>query len=497
MLSTIILYSLLNTVSASPIVRTAPQECPLTDGNLLTVKLFIKDASTCSKMCQDDPRCHFYKFYQAQDGKPPQCFFYDTCGRTVYEAPPECVMSKENCISIRPFITSDTECLNLCQKSRNCGYYKYIKDKKIEDEDSTAIAPTGRQIAISRLTGRGGSLFQLDTDADTPEFCYLLSSCSKRIIENLLCTVGQNNLLDVKLFTPSLAACRDHCEASDGCRYYYWYPISYSSAPLYCYLFRQCASQDDEPTVALIMGGRHPGHYFMDKDDFNDIVTRTEVCPVQIKEDQVEVTRAGGVSLYNSMSGVILCGGRNGNNQVLGDCLQYNLTSHMWKFHSNTIEKREEASMAFLDGHLVYIGGVGHDSVEILELRGDKVWIDGPSLPDSLARSCAVTAGSSIIVIGGHSNDSTQSLDTVLMYESSASSWTQLPVMLTPRRDHACIYVELETSAGVLVTGGLGLEDEVLSSAEFYDINTKEWHQVHFQAQKWLKNLVHLLILGE
>ena len=41
--------------------------------------------------------------------------------------------------------------------------------------------------------------------------------------------------------------------------------------------------QDDEPTVALVMGGRHPGHYFMDKDDFNDIVTRTEVCPVQIK----------------------------------------------------------------------------------------------------------------------------------------------------------------------------------------------------------------------
>ena len=63
-------------------------------------------------------------------------------------------------------------------------------------------------------------------------------------------------------------------------RYYYWYPISYSAAPLYCYLFRQCASKDDEPCVALIMGGRHPGHYFMDKDDFNDIVTRTEVSYV-------------------------------------------------------------------------------------------------------------------------------------------------------------------------------------------------------------------------
>ena len=41
------------------------------------------------------------------------------------------------------------------------------------------------------------------------------------------------------------------------------------------------------------------------------------------------MSRAGGVSLYNSLSGVIQCGGRNGNNVVLGDCLQYNLTTHM------------------------------------------------------------------------------------------------------------------------------------------------------------------------
>ena len=86
-------------------------------------------------------------------------------------------MSKENCISIRPFVTSEKECLNLCQKSRNCGYYKYIKgeilhgqldifyhlisltEKKLSPEDTTDVIPTGRQIAISRLTGRGGGLF--------------------------------------------------------------------------------------------------------------------------------------------------------------------------------------------------------------------------------------------------------------------------------------------------------------------------------------------------
>ena len=93
------------------------------------------------------------------------------------------------------------------------------------------------------------------------------------------------------------------------------------------------------------MGGRHPGHYFMDSDDFNDIVTRNQVrvnsglsesyalivkvCPVSVKEDNVEVSRAGGVSSYQPVSGVLLCGGRNGANKVLGDCIQYNLTSHM------------------------------------------------------------------------------------------------------------------------------------------------------------------------
>ena len=58
-------------------------------------------------------------------------------------------------------------------------------------------------------------------------------------------------------------------------RYYYWYPIDYSPAPLYCYLFQQCAARDDEPEVSLVVGGRHPGHYFIDTDDFNDVVTRS------------------------------------------------------------------------------------------------------------------------------------------------------------------------------------------------------------------------------
>ena len=62
------------------------------------------------------------------------------------------------------------------------------------------------------------------------------------------------------LFSISLR-CEDHGE----CRYYYWYPIDYSPAPLYCYLYRSCLGGADEERVGIVVGGRHPGHYFLGK----------------------------------------------------------------------------------------------------------------------------------------------------------------------------------------------------------------------------------------
>ena len=55
--------------------------------------------------------------------------------------------------------------------------------------------------------------------------------------------------------------CEDHGE----CRYYYWYPIDYSPAPLYCYLYRSCLGGAEEDRVGIVVGGRHPGHYFLGK----------------------------------------------------------------------------------------------------------------------------------------------------------------------------------------------------------------------------------------
>lgn len=57
----------------------------------------------------------------------------------------------------------------------------------------------------------------------------------------------------------------------------------------------------------------------------------------------------------------------------------------------------------------------------------------------------------------------------------SKGKWTKLSDLNQPRRDHACVFVEFETTSGVLVTGGLGDDDEVLDSAEFFDLKTKKW----------------------
>lgn len=51
--------------------------------------------------------------------------------------------------------------------------------------------------------------------------------------------------------------------------------------------------------------------------------------------------------------------------------------------------------------------------------------------------------------------------------------------MIEGRKDHACLYIELEDDTkGFLVTGGLGADGQVLHSAEFYDLKAQKWTQV-------------------
>ena len=76
-----------------------------------------------------------------------------------------------------------------------------------------------------------------------------------------------------------------------------------------------------------------------------------------------------------------------------------------WSRHSETLEAREEASVAVVDTKMFYLGGVGLSTVETIDLSGEKSWSSGPQLPLVMSRSCAVSTGETIIITGGHNNN--------------------------------------------------------------------------------------------
>ena len=249
------------------------------------------------------------------------------------------------------------------------------------------------------------------------------------MIDNINCPLGKNNFLEVKFFVPALEVCADHCREVEGCRYYWWYPIENSETPLYCFLYQQCAASDKEPEVALVIGGRHPGHHFMTEDEHNDLIMRSDVCMLGILDKEVSVARAGAVAQH--VNGVVLfCGGLS-NSGIHSDCLMYNPLKDSWSNFTSMIKARDEASVA-LAGNVTYvISGLNDASVEFIDMTNfvaePKVpaieeiipksrqktleiekapeinpgWKLGPPLPEIRARACAVSGGPDTIYLIG------------------------------------------------------------------------------------------------
>ena len=180
-------------------------------------------------------------------------------------------------MSVSAFIKNADECMKACSNNVDCGYFKYF------DEN----------------------------DAKQPMFCYHLKKCAPRVIRRAECPLERNNYIDHFLFVPTQTECRQKCQDHTECRFWYWYPIDYSPAPLYCYLYRSCEGGAEEQvlyysfltkfssrsfyndnysyynspawnqnyyasnfqTVGLVMGGRHPGFYFLAEGETSDLVS--------------------------------------------------------------------------------------------------------------------------------------------------------------------------------------------------------------------------------
>ena len=175
-------------------------------------------------------------------------------------------------MNVEAFVRNADECKKSCSDNVDCGYYKYIEAN----------------------------------DDKQPLFCYHLKKCTPRVIRRAECPLERNNYIDHFLFVPTQTDCRQKCQDHTECRFWYWYPIDYSPAPLYCFLYRSCEGGADEQvrlhpifydfssrsflatsssnaytirdlnvifqTIGMVIGGRHPGFYFLDEEDTSDLV---------------------------------------------------------------------------------------------------------------------------------------------------------------------------------------------------------------------------------
>ena len=101
----------------------------------------------------------------------------------------------------------------------------------------------------------------------------------------------------------------------------------------------------EEPLSAVILGGRHPGQYFLSGGETLDYLITNEVCntEVQPEEFQLGVSRAG--AMTDTVGDlVLLCGGRDTEGTIRDDCISYNFTDSTWDDHSLLLTPREEAS---------------------------------------------------------------------------------------------------------------------------------------------------------
>jgi len=441
---------LLASLVSAAAIGPAPQRCPLQNGNLLDVDLFVADDAACQAKCEKHEKCFFYFFYTAptKNRQPPQCFLYETCDRLVETAAEDCPIGKENTIGVMAFMEAEEDCIISCSKNEQCSFYRYYGP---EDEKQ-------------------------------PLLCYHLRSCVPKLVKRAECPLEKNNYIDHRLFTQSDRQCRAICEETPDCRFYFWYPIDYSPSPLYCYLFRSCINGGEEPLSAVIAGGRHPGQYFLNGGESIDYLVNNDVCNTMVDPTELQLATARGGAVSEAVAGsILLCGGRDTEGTIRDDCLAYNYTENLWAEHSNLLAPREEAASAVVDGKMFILGGIieGEQtgSVEVWD-EDLQQWIDGPEMPEVRARFCAVAVPGSddrfLAVVGGEMDG--ELLSSMKTLDLQTNEWRmQAGELRVPRKDQACVATRLDDEEGILVTGGVDADNRPLSSVEFYSIDRQEW----------------------
>ena len=257
-----------------------------------------------------------------------------------------------------------------------------------------------------------------------------------------------------------------------------------------------CIKGGEEPLSAVIIGGRHPGQYFLSGGETVDILITNDVCNTLVEPEglQLEVARAG--SMTDSLADeILLCGGRDTDGNIRDDCLTYNITSNTWAEHSLLLAPREEASCTVAGGKMFVLGGIveGEQSSSV-EVWDDQVqqWTSGPDMPETRARFCAVPIDSRFLAIIGGEMDG-EVLNSMKTLDLETDEWRMQSQTLTvARKDHACVLTRLDDEEGILVTGGVDGDNKALASVEFFSIPKQVRGQCGVSGQeRYCRNGLH------
>ena len=235
-----------------------------------------------------------------------------------------------------------------------------------------------------------------------------------------------------------------------------------------------CIKGGEEPLSAVILGGRHPGQYFLSGGETLDYLINTEVCNTQVSPDTLQLGVARGGAMTDTLAEeILLCGGRDNEGTIRDDCLAYNFTSNTWAEHSLLLAPREEAACTVVDNKMFVLGGVVDSemtaSVEVWD-DAQQQWSEGPEMPETRARFCAVPVDSRFLAVIGGEMDG-ELLNSMKTLDLETNEWRMQSQTLTvARKDHACVATRLDDEEGILVTGGVDADDNALTSVEFFSI---------------------------
>ena len=151
-----------------------------------------------------------------------------------------------------------------------------------------------------------------------------------------------------------------------------------------------------------------------------------------------------------------------------------------WVLLGNMTEKRQQFAVAELNGGVWAMGGFASGYWSSLQITTEIIYtngtiLDGPDLPETRARHCAVTLPNGKVAIMGGVISSSVITKDVLIYDPSTSTYTSGPDMFYEHENFACVHFYSDKHGGrpvILGAGGISL-----AKAEIYDYDNGVWEQ--------------------